>query len=465
MMKKTRFDSFEKYLTFYCDNSTENDEESFYENILKKMNKDFGLKLKTVGVEESEKSEDENIYDRIKEIVDGNEIFVRYINRSHFKELKKLFKNNKKNGVYKRSECQLEIMIKNKMEYVVNDFLAFDKFSGMINSLTSSFKIDSKFKSPSAIQKKLVEMKKNGNIVIDPIDSINKFNTYVEKIYSLEEGNKSMIKIKDHYNQIYNYFKYNSAIRFLFVGAHNTGKSSVINNIIGYNLNYLPTNLQECTKVGIIIKYVKNIKEPQMHKAQFITNNKNYNYFKYINSKDEVEIELQKMNIIKEKKVPKYEPLDRRSNKPENKIYRRIIREKIPKKGILYTLSDNESESYKEKMSNGDLNSLNSYFDSQRIMEDFDDDDEYPIKGSYNIRYKLNKLNNLENIKNMKLRFYVIESPKELLDKLEIDEDTKEKIELIDFPGLDTRFNEAQAQSKTLLSVIEGFIHINSKIE
>ena len=54
----------------------------------------------------------------------------------------------------------------------------------MINSLTSSFKIDSKFKSPSAIQKKLVEMKKNGNIVIDPIDSINKFNTYVEKIYS-----------------------------------------------------------------------------------------------------------------------------------------------------------------------------------------------------------------------------------------------------------------------------------------
>ena len=87
----------------------------------------------------------------------------------------------------------------------------------------------------------------------------------------------------------------------MFVGAHNTGKSSVINNIIGYNLNYLPTNLQECTKVGIIIKYVKNIKEPQMHKAQFITNNKNYNYFKYINSKDEVEIELQKMNIIKEK--------------------------------------------------------------------------------------------------------------------------------------------------------------------
>ena len=65
----------------------------------------------------------------------------------------------------------------------------------------------------------------------------------------------------------------------------------------------------------------------------------------------------------------------------------------------------------------------------------------------------------------MKLRFYVIESPIELLDNIEIDESIKEKIELIDFPGLDTRFEEAQIQSKTLLSIIEGFIHINSKIE
>ena len=65
----------------------------------------------------------------------------------------------------------------------------------------------------------------------------------------------------------------------------------------------------------------------------------------------------------------------------------------------------------------------------------------------------------------MELKFYIIESPIELLDKLELDENIKEKIELIDFPGLDPSFEEAHNQSKILLRIIEGFIHINSNIE
>ena len=297
--EKTRFDSLKKYLIFYCDNSTENDNTSFYEFILEKMNKDFSLKLKAHDVEEYEESdedkksldnEDDNFYNEFKEIVKQNQTFIYYINKKHFYRLKKIFIKNKKNAIYKRSECQLEKMIKQKMKYVIDDFLAFDKYSGMINSLSSSFQIDLKFKSPSVIQKKLEKMKKKGNIIIDPIDSINKFNAYIEKIYLLEKDNKSIEKIKNHYIQIYNYFKNTSAIRFLFVGAHNTGKSSVINNIIGYNQNYLPTDLKECTKVGIIIKYVKNNNIPKMYKAKFITTAKNYNYFKYKDNEEEIEL-------------------------------------------------------------------------------------------------------------------------------------------------------------------------------
>jgi Cu2+-containing amine oxidase len=167
--EKTRFDSFKNYLTFYCDNSQENDNTSFYEYILEKMNKDFGLNLETNDVEEYEKSDedkkslnndDENMYNDIKEIVGKNETFIRFMNKRHFNRLNKLFIKNKKNGIYKRSECKLEKMVKQKMKYVIDDFLAFDKYQGMINSLTASFQIDLKFKSPSVIQKKLVEMKK-----------------------------------------------------------------------------------------------------------------------------------------------------------------------------------------------------------------------------------------------------------------------------------------------------------------
>jgi hypothetical protein len=308
------------------------------------MNKDFGLNLETNDVEEYEKSDedkkslnndDENMYNDIKEIVGKNETFIRFMNKRHFNRLNKLFKKNKKNGIYKRSECKLEKMVKQKMKYVIDDFLAFDKYQGMINSLTASFQIDLKFKSPSAIQKKLVEMKKKGNIIIDPIDSINKFNTYVEKIYLLEKGNKSMEKIKNHYNQIYNYFKYTSAIRFLFVGAHNTGKSSVINNIIGYNLNFLPTDLQECTKVGIIIKYVKNIKKPKMYKAKFIITDKNYNYFKYkdIEENEENEkIEYPTKEEVEEKKEMNLKEIKEEIRRQTNKVRHKSEDKKKDKK-------------------------------------------------------------------------------------------------------------------------------------
>jgi len=473
--EKTRFDSFKKYLMFYCDNSQENDNTSFYEYMLEKMNKDFALNLNANDVEEYEKSdkdekslnsEDETIYNEIKASVSKNESFIRFMNKRHFYHLKKLFKKNKKNGVYKRNECQLEKMIKQKMKYVIDDFLAFDKYSGLINSLAASFQIDLKFKSPSAIQKKLVEMKKKGNIMIDPIDSINKFNTFVEKIYSLEKGNKSIEKIKNHYTQIFNYFKYTSAIRFLFVGAHNTGKSSVINNIIGYNLNFLPTDLKECTKVGIIIKYVKNIKKPRMYKAKFITTDKNYNYFKYKDIEEDEEIKLPKKEEIEEKKEEIKEQTNIRSNSvhdksTETKSKKRKKRKKNTKNDTTENLPDRENKKFQSEILDIEM-TYNA--EASKIMEDIDND-QYPIVGKDEIWNKINKLNNLENIKNVKLKFYVIESPIELLDNIEIDESIKEKIELIDFPGLDTRFEEAQNQSRTLLSIIEGFIHINSKIE
>ena len=475
--EKTRFDSFKKYLIFYCDNSQENDNTSFYEYMLEKMNKDFGLNLNTNDVEEYEKSdkdekylnsEDETIYNEIKVSVSKNETFIRFMNKRHFYHLKKLFKKNKKNGVYKRNECQLEKMIKQKMKYVIDDFLAFDKYSGLINSLAASFQIDLKLKSPSAIQKKLAEMKKKGNIIIDPIDSINKFNTFVEKIYSLEKGNKSIEKIKNHYTQIFNYFKYTSAIRFLFVGAHNTGKSSVINNIIGYNLNFLPTDLKECTKVGIIIKYVKNIEKPRMYKAKFITTDKNYNYFKYKDIEEDEEIKLQKKEEIEEKKEEiTNQTYDRtnsvHSKSTEKKSRKKKKRKKSNKNDTIENLPDNKTEKFPtEILEDDDTMTYNP--EPSKIIEDIDND-QYPIIGKEEIWNKINKLNNLENIKNVKLKFYVIESPIELLDNIEIDESIKEKIELIDFPGLDTRFEEAQNQSRTLLSIIEGFIHINSKIE
>ena len=47
----------------------------------------------------------------------------------------------------------------------------------------------------------------------------------------------------------------------------------------------------------------------------------------------------------------------------------------------------------------------------------------------------------------------------------EIKEEQKERIELIDFPGLDTDFDEAKKKAENLLKIIDGFIYINYQIQ
>ena len=53
-----------------------------------------------------------------------------------------------------------------------------------------------------------------------------------------------------------------------------------MNGIIGYNLNILPESSEECTKIGIIIKYVKNKEEISLYntKNNINSNSQDYNF-------------------------------------------------------------------------------------------------------------------------------------------------------------------------------------------
>ena len=98
-------------------------------------------------------------------------------------------------------------------------------------------------------------MSYNAKGIVNPKQSIKDFYIYVQKIYSFDSNNRTIQKIKAEYNTIQNYLENSSAARFLLIGPHNSGKSSIVLNIIGYNQKFLPVKTQECTKVGVIIKY------------------------------------------------------------------------------------------------------------------------------------------------------------------------------------------------------------------
>ena len=70
-------------------------------------------------------------------------------------------------------------------------------------------------------------------------------------------------------NEIENIIKFSKIYNMIlipFLGASNAGKTTIINDIIGFDL--LPTDLNECTKRGIIIKY-SNDNEITIRKANF----------------------------------------------------------------------------------------------------------------------------------------------------------------------------------------------------
>jgi GTPase SAR1 family protein len=79
---------------------------------------------------------------------------------------------------------------------------------------------------------------------------------------------KSLIEEAENYKKFY--LSKKLPFRFIFLGKYSSGKSSLINSIIGYNLNILDTKLNGCTKNAFIIKYCKDVNDISLYKGKII---------------------------------------------------------------------------------------------------------------------------------------------------------------------------------------------------
>ena len=104
----------------------------------------------------------------------------------------------------------------------------------------------------------------------------NDFYKIIEKIKNENDYQNSMIKIQEIKPIIKNleeYIKNDRKIRIVFLGLYSSGKSTIINSLIGNDI--LPTSSKECTKRGIIIRY-HNEDIPELYKTKFILKNDYY---------------------------------------------------------------------------------------------------------------------------------------------------------------------------------------------
>ena len=130
-----------------------------------------------------------------------------------------------------------------------------------------------------------------------------------QKILSLFSNTllKQFDNIKEIINQVENFstFYNNRNVRIIFIGIISSGKTSLLNSIIGNHTNILQTTHKECTKCIYRIKYSKKISFCESE----IKNNKNYgHYFEDIigTSIYDVEEIKKKIERLNEEKSFKY---------------------------------------------------------------------------------------------------------------------------------------------------------------
>ena len=146
-------------------------------------------------------------------------------------------------------------------------------FSEETTNLLNYFKMEN-FISNVKQEKKKEEINEN---------SINrKIMKYLSNLNKkLDQSKFEVTKFKSLINEIkqtIEFLKIYDVILIPFLGASNAGKTTIINGMLGDDI--LPTDLGECTKRGIIIRYYEgemNIKKANFRKDELL--NTNYYYF------------------------------------------------------------------------------------------------------------------------------------------------------------------------------------------
>ena len=283
LLENNKFNSFYQFIEYII-----NDEScDFFVFLENKLKNEFNIK----NISKLEKAD--NIYNKI---IDKNPKKDGILDKDESDELKKIenlingknyifetfpenkylfYKNIFLKNIHKKKdfkESDLTLLLKEKIKNIYMDFTDLSKFNITLNKINGKNSKNEKnnfSKYLKDIFKELFEINQNEYNRSQILQIVNGIDELIKKFYPISKNSPRLKKCKEKIDDlIINLNPNEITLKILVFGKYSTGKSSLLNSIIGYNLNILHTSINECTKKAFIIKYCETVGNISLTKCE-----------------------------------------------------------------------------------------------------------------------------------------------------------------------------------------------------
>ena len=465
LLNSFKFQNYLSYLEYIFNEAPLNENIDPNNHIILKLKEDFDINVEeNFDYEIKPDINQENEYKIFEEKMQNITSFNSILNINDYFYYKNYFKENANKKDIKTIELKIKNSILSSCKETINSYLDFEKFNNLMEIILSNLGIESE-----KIEDIKFNFKRRTIISLKnpPLQIFDSFKIIIEKLKNLKK-HEFIEKITDECLFFENFLKKEIKIRIPAIGCYSSGKSSLINNIIGYNI--LPVSTEVSTNIGIIINYTNSIGDISLKKTCL---KKSENYIEdYYYFKDSKEIIYSKLDFMKE-----VLSLMNNAFLYEDKVVDDIIIFIQKLEGIDYNFKNiinliNDILLYKKE---DKLKDFENFYNS---LKDYDDEKEFireiylkiklyldsiieSKKNKQRNKYLRNKQNKNEEDSFSFLKLSIPIHLFEEFEELKLTEEEKKQIEFIDFPGLNSENNIFDKSILTpLIKFSNGFLFV-----
>ena len=244
-LEVSKFENFLNYINYILNFQDLEENIELKDLIIIQFQKDFNFTISENLEEIARKAKNAKGYQEFYELVSSHNILIGDKEKSKIyynyfsQEFNKLKQKNLK---FELDGIKIKNEIKNKIKYLINEYLEDKILFGLINY----FNINA-----SELKEDYIKC----IITKDPIDVIKLLESPVKELQKIGGSNLGISQINNDYDSLINFLQNNQFLHFLISGPYSSGKTFLLNNIIGYNLYLLETGRDETTNHAFIVRH------------------------------------------------------------------------------------------------------------------------------------------------------------------------------------------------------------------